>query len=139
MAAFRARTMPGGQRGCFVEKEELRIPLWLHHGPMPAAQFQKARDPAPDLPRPHDPPRVVVKNTAVAHHKPATGERHDITERRNSVLQRHSVFYERLRALRLNALFDRNVVEEEELAPLVGQRVALDLNPRDILRLPRLA
>src|SRR5579863_7197234 len=38
-----------------------------------------------------------------------------------------------------DAFVDRDVVQEEELAPFVGQRVALDLNPGNVLRLTRLA
>ena len=43
------------------------------------------------------------------------------------------------RLRRFEPFFDRYVIEEQELAPLVGQRIALHLNPRDILRLARLA
>ena len=63
---------------------------------------------------------VVVQNAAIAHHEAAPGQCDDFAERRYTILQRHrqsSVRGEAGLRLRLDALVDRDVVEEQELAP----------------------
>jgi hypothetical protein len=58
-----------------------------HYAPAPA-KLQEARNPSPDRKRTHDSASVVVQNSAIAHHEAAPGQRDDLTERRDPVLQR---------------------------------------------------
>ena len=81
--------MPGAQRGCFVQEEELGVPPGLHDTPPHAFVFQPARDPTARLILPHDSLAFIVQNAAVAHQQSASRQRDDRAERRYAILIRH--------------------------------------------------
>src|SRR5215467_4615937 len=84
--AFRARPMAGGKRCRFIEKEQFGISTRLHHLAISSAELEQARDPAPHLPRPDDPPRIIVQDASVAHHQTTAFKCDDFTERCDPVL-----------------------------------------------------
>jgi hypothetical protein len=89
IAALFAWPMPCAQRRRLVEKEQFRVTMWLHDRSMPLAELRDARDPSSYLPWAHDLSPIVVKDAAIAHHEAASRHRHDLTERRDPVLQQH--------------------------------------------------
>lgn len=85
MTAFGARTVSVGQRGCFVEKEQLGVGVRTHDDAVSSAKLQAAGDPAADLKVPHDPTVRIVQYAAVAHQRAARGEGHDLAKRRHAI------------------------------------------------------
>jgi hypothetical protein len=62
----------GGERGSFVEEEQLGITSLGHHFPIAAFEIENARDPAPAFVAAHNFPIARVKRTTpIAHHRAA--------------------------------------------------------------------
>jgi hypothetical protein len=89
--ALGARPVPRGKGHGFVEKEQLRITPLGHHGPVPAPEFQNARDPSPAFVGADNFPLAIVQRAAaIAHHRPASVRPEQIAEGIDAVLQGHS-------------------------------------------------
>src|SRR3954469_3382706 len=79
------------ERRRLVEEEELGEPAGLQQRrAVPAAERQLAGDPAPACEAPANGPVSVVQAAAVAVDETASGFRHELTQRRDPVLQRRS-------------------------------------------------
>jgi hypothetical protein len=88
--AERTRTMTGGERGHFIEEEELREASGLEKTlSLPAAKLEPAGDPALAVVAPADSARVVVQASAVAVHEATRRVGDQLAERRDPVLKRH--------------------------------------------------
>ena len=82
--------MPGGERGRFVEEEQLReAPGPQQRAAPPVAELEPARDPAAAVVAAADAPFVVVEAATVPVHQAARGVGDELAERRDPVLQRH--------------------------------------------------
>jgi hypothetical protein len=81
--------MSCGERRRFIEKKQLGPAVWPHDCAADSAVLEAARYPAPDLERTHDPPMVVVEDTAISRQQTTARERRDVSKRRYAVLQRH--------------------------------------------------
>jgi hypothetical protein len=82
----------GRERGRLVEEEELGEASRLQQRvPAPAAELEPAGDPALRRPAPADPPGGVVQAAAVAVDEAARRIGDQLAERRDPVLQRHSL------------------------------------------------
>ena len=86
----RARAVPGSERGRLVEEEQFReLPRLHERRPVPAAELQPARDPSPNAEEPPDAAVLVVHAPAIAVDEPPSRVGDRLTERGDSVLQRH--------------------------------------------------
>ena len=79
--------MTGTQRRCFIQEKEFGPAVRLHYLAMPSAKFRAACNPASNLPGSNDSTRIVVQHAAIPHNQAATGQRNDVAERRDPVLQ----------------------------------------------------
>ena len=87
--AFGARTVSGGERCRLVEEKEFGVRVRSHDDTSDSAEFGETCDPTPHLRRANDAPMIVVQDTAVAHDQATAAAGDDLTERRDSILQRH--------------------------------------------------
>jgi hypothetical protein len=88
VSAERAGSVPGRERGCLVEEEELGELAGLEEwAPMPSPELELARDPALAVETAPDPARVVVQAAAVPVNEATSRNRDELTEGRNPVLQ----------------------------------------------------
>ena len=89
-AALGARPVTGGERGRFVEEEELRVAPRLLLLDAPAIlELEPAGDPALDLESTHDRPVRIVQAASVAVDEPTRRVGDQLAERGDAVLQRH--------------------------------------------------
>ena len=89
-AAQRAGPVPGRESRCLVQEEELREATGLQERPaVPASELEPTRNPPLDLIAPADAPAIVVKAAAVPVDKPAHGIRDQLSQWRDSILERH--------------------------------------------------
>jgi len=89
-AALRAGPVSGGKCDRFIEEKQFGITSLGHHGPMPASEFQNARNPTPAFePALYLPVAVVQGAAPVSHHCPASGSPKNVAEGIYSVLQWH--------------------------------------------------
>jgi hypothetical protein len=85
-----ARTMPGGEGGRLVQKEELGEAARLQQRVTPpAAEPEPAGDPAFAVVPAPDASGFVVEAAAVGVHESAGGVRDELAERRDPILQSH--------------------------------------------------
>jgi hypothetical protein len=90
--AERTWAMTGRERGRLVEKEQLReLPRLLERFAVPAAKLKTAGDPAPGRPGAANPTALVVQAAAVTVNEAARGVRDQLAERRDPVLEWHSL------------------------------------------------
>ena len=90
--ALEAGAMARGQRRCFVEEEQLGVPVGLHHGgAVTPLELEDAGDPLPGRPAAGAEGSVgeVEGAAAVAHHQAAVRRGDDLALRRDTVLERH--------------------------------------------------
>jgi hypothetical protein len=88
--ALGARPVACGKGNSFIEEEQLCIALLGHHGPVPAPEFQNARDPAPAFAAAYDFPVGIVQCAAsIAHHRAPSVCPEQAAEGINAVLQWH--------------------------------------------------
>lgn len=83
--------MPGGERGRLVEEEQLGEAAGLEErASLPAAELEPARDPALAVVAPADATGRVVEAAPVAVDQVTVGDRNQLAERGDPVLQRAS-------------------------------------------------
>ena len=89
-SAERTRAVPGGERGRFVEEEQLREPAGLHQRlAVPATELEATPDPATRRVVSPDPAVLVVEAASVAVHESPRGIGDQLAERRDPVPERH--------------------------------------------------
>jgi hypothetical protein len=89
-AAKGARTMTCCERRRLVEEEELGEAAGLEEGrPLPAAELEAARDPAPAVVATPDAASLVVEAASVPVHEPASGVGDQLARRGDAVPKRH--------------------------------------------------
>lgn len=89
-SAERARAVPGGERGRFVEEEQFREPAGLHQLlAVPAAELEATPDPATRRVVSPYPAVLVVEAASVAVHESPRGVGDQLAERRDPVPERH--------------------------------------------------
>jgi hypothetical protein len=92
---FGAGTVSSGQSRRLVEKEEPCVAAVRHRLAVAPSKLQPARDPTAAIVAPADPTVFVVQPSTVAENKPPLRRLDQLSERRNSVPQRHSIAYTR--------------------------------------------
>jgi hypothetical protein len=75
----------------FIQEEQLRVAILRHHDASAAFEFENAGDPTAAGVLPNDLAVVIVEcSAAVAQERSPGANRDNLTERRNTVLERHS-------------------------------------------------
>lgn len=90
--ALGARPVSGGEGGRFVQKEEPGVTAGRHRLAPTSPELEPARDPAAAIVGPPDPPILPVKPAAVAEDESSLTRLDQLSERRNTVLERHQTF-----------------------------------------------
>jgi hypothetical protein len=90
-----ARPVPGGEGGRLVQKEETGVTARRHRLAPTSPELEPARDPAAAIVGPPDPPILPVKPAAVAEDQSSLTRLDQLSERRNTVSQRHQTFLDR--------------------------------------------
>ena len=89
-SAERARAVPGGERGRFVEEEQFGEPTGLHQGlSVPATELEATCDPATRRVVSPYPAVLVVEAASVAEHESPRGIGDQLPERCDPVPERH--------------------------------------------------
>src|SRR5215469_4397119 len=89
--ALGAGTMPGGEGGGLVEKEEPGVAARRHRFAPAASELEPAGDPPAAVVVTEDPAVRSVQTAAVAEHEPSLARLDQLPEWCDAVLQRHQI------------------------------------------------